>query len=176
MILYQDYYNANELFDFLSEKSMFLGGELGNLDSWFVQPEFFKKYWFILPCHRRQRIDNAVEVMAFVNKKLIELLAKRKEMYIERDQYLDYFPAPTKEEKQDVDNNSLLQKEDSQIFDNMSLESREEEDEKKGEIHSDVFQENIEDEVIMKDASAIQPLKLIPSNLPLSRFQQTINF
>lgn len=152
---------------------MFLGGELGNLDSWFVPPEFFRKYWFIIPSHQRQRIDNAVEVMAYVNKKMIELLSKRKAMYIEREQYQEYFPTPTKEEQQEIDN-AFLQKDDMQILSDMLLEAQQQEDIKKEENQDDAKEEDIEDEEIMKDTNTIQPLKLIPSNLPLSQFQQTI--
>ncbi|KAI8994914.1 hypothetical protein BDB01DRAFT_774577 [Pilobolus umbonatus] len=98
MILFQDYYDANELFDYLAENSVFLGGELGNPDSWFVPPSFLKRYWFLCPNHKRQRMDNAVEIMVKLGKRMLELILERKQMYIKRELYPDYFPEPTPEE------------------------------------------------------------------------------
>ena len=96
MILFQDYYNANELFDYLTENSVFLGGEVGNPDSWFVPPSFFKRYWFLCPNHKPERMDNAVEIMIDLGKSMAQVLSKRKEMYIQRDKYKSAFPEPTK--------------------------------------------------------------------------------
>lgn len=173
MILYQDYYNVNDLFDFLGKNTLFLGGELGNLDSWFVAPEYFQKYWFLIPNLNRKRVDNAVEIMAFVNKKMIKLLSKRKEMYIEREQYQDYFPTPTKEEQQVVDN-AFLQQDEMQILNDMLLEAQQQEEEKRQEVY--LKEDDTDDDELIKDANTIQPLMLIASDLPLSQFQQSINF
>ncbi|KAI8879488.1 hypothetical protein K501DRAFT_146722, partial [Backusella circina FSU 941] len=96
MILFQDYYNANELFDYLTKNSVFLGGEVGNPDSWFVPPSFFKRYWFLCPNHKPERMDNAVEIMVDLGKSMAQVLSKRKEMYIQRDKYKNVFPEPTK--------------------------------------------------------------------------------
>lgn len=95
MILFQDFYDANELFRYLQESSVFLGGELGNPDSWFVPPNFFKKYWFLCPNHKRHRLDNAVEALVNLGKHMMQLMAQRKQMYIERENYPEFFPEPT---------------------------------------------------------------------------------
>ncbi|CAO3638934.1 unnamed protein product [Mucor hiemalis] len=95
MILFQDFYDANELFRYLQESSVFLGGELGNPDSWFVPPNFFKRYWFLCPNHKRHRLDNAVEALVNLGKHMMQLMAQRKQMYIERENYPEFFPEPT---------------------------------------------------------------------------------
>jgi hypothetical protein len=117
MILYQDFYDANELFDYLAESSVFLGGELGNPDSWFVPPNFFKKYWFLCPNHKHDRMDNAVEIMVNLGKKMIQLMATRKQMYIEREQYAEFFPI-VQEQVDEV----FLQKNDQQHLNDMVQE------------------------------------------------------
>jgi hypothetical protein len=95
MIIFQDYYDANELFNFLISSAMFIGGELGNPDCWFVPPNFVRKYWFLCPNHRPTRPDNSVEIAVFLANKMLDALKRRKEMYIMRDQYLDQFLPPT---------------------------------------------------------------------------------
>lgn len=94
MILFQDFYNANELFSTLLDSAMFIGGELGNPDCWFVPPNFIRKYWFLCPNHRPTRPDNSVELAVFFAQKMLDSLRRRKEMYIMRDQNLQYFIKP----------------------------------------------------------------------------------
>jgi hypothetical protein len=94
MIIFQDFYDANELFNFLISSAMFIGGELGNPDCWFVPPNFVRKYWFLCPDHRPTRPDNSVEIAVFLAQKMIDALRRRKEMYIMRDQHLDQFLPP----------------------------------------------------------------------------------
>ncbi|KAI8887855.1 hypothetical protein K501DRAFT_241617 [Backusella circina FSU 941] len=92
MILFQDFYDANELFDYLAENSVFLGGELGNQDAWFVPPTFLRRYWFLCPNHKSDRLDNSVDIMVNLGKKMIQLMFERKKMYIEREQHKELFP------------------------------------------------------------------------------------
>ncbi|KAG1445628.1 hypothetical protein G6F56_009847 [Rhizopus delemar] len=104
MILFQDYYDSNELFNFLIEHAVFIGGELGNPDCWFVPPEFISNYWFLCPSYRPMRLDNSVEIaVGFAQKMVTSTLKKRKEMYIQRDQYQDAFPQPTLSEEMEED-------------------------------------------------------------------------
>jgi hypothetical protein len=160
MILFQDFYNANELFDYLLENSVFLGGELGNIDAWFVPPKFFKKYWYLCPNHKHDRMDNTVEVMVQLNKKMIELMVRRKQMYIERELYSDYFPAPTQEQQQAIDN-EFLQKDDEQHLHDMLFEKEhtEEDDDINYFLHDDMSDMN---EINMKDAGELLPVALEP--------------
>ncbi|GAN04050.1 hypothetical protein MAM1_0054d03509 [Mucor ambiguus] len=94
MIIFQDFYDANELFNFLLESAMFIGGELGNPDCWFVPPNFIRKYWFLCPNYRPTRPDNSVELAVFFAQKMIDSLKRRKEMYIMRDKHMEYFLQP----------------------------------------------------------------------------------
>ncbi|OAD75295.1 basic-leucine zipper transcription factor [Phycomyces blakesleeanus NRRL 1555(-)] len=80
MIMFQDYYDANELFDYLVESAMFLGGEMGNPDCWFVSPQFLGQYWFLCPNHTPQRMDNAVEIMRMLGQRMMSMMMERKEM------------------------------------------------------------------------------------------------
>ncbi|KAG1149841.1 hypothetical protein G6F37_009166 [Rhizopus arrhizus] len=95
MILFQDYYDANELFNYLLEHALFIGGELGNPDCWFVPPEFISQYWFLCPNYLPTRLDNSVQVAVVFAQKMIEHLKRRKEMYIMRDKHMEEFPQPT---------------------------------------------------------------------------------
>ncbi|KAK4516913.1 Protein-L-isoaspartate O-methyltransferase [Mucor velutinosus] len=97
MIIFQDYYDANELFNFLLESAMFIGGELGNPDCWFVPPNFIRKYWFLCPNYRPTRPDNSVELAVFFAQRMIDSLKRRKEMYIMRDKHMEYFLQPNLE-------------------------------------------------------------------------------
>lgn len=95
MIIFQDFYDANELFNFLINTSMFLGGSPGNQDDWFVPPAFLRKYWFLIPNHKPpNRLDNVVEIVVYLGQKLQEQMLVRKRMYFEREKYADHFPVP----------------------------------------------------------------------------------
>ncbi|CAO3629839.1 unnamed protein product [Cunninghamella blakesleeana] len=108
MIIYQDFYNANELFKLLSESATFLGGEIGNPDCWFVPPAFIHKYWFLCPSHRpKKRMDNLVDIVVGMGQDMIKLMMERKSMYIERDRYADYFP--TINDTNENNNNNITQ-------------------------------------------------------------------
>ncbi|KAI8364420.1 hypothetical protein BD560DRAFT_491248 [Blakeslea trispora] len=94
MILFQDFYDANELFNFLIESALFIGGELSNPDCWFVPPSFISKYWFLLPSHKPTRPDNSVDYAAFLAQRMLDRLKRRKELYIMRDDNTGVFPLP----------------------------------------------------------------------------------
>lgn len=164
MILFQDFYNANELFDYLLENSVFLGGELGNIDAWFVPPKFFKKYWFLCPNHKHERMDNTVEVMVELNKKMIQLMAKRKQMYIERELYSEHFPAPTEEQQKDIDN-EFLQRDDQQHLEDILLQ-------KELYINEDInINDFLQDDMTdINESNTNEPEQLIPIRLePLGK-------
>ncbi|KAI9273025.1 hypothetical protein BDA99DRAFT_533849 [Phascolomyces articulosus] len=94
MILFQDYYDANDLFNMLITSAMFLGGCPGNQDNWFVPPSFLRRYWFLCPTTKPQRLDNSVEIAVYLSQRLQRVLHFRKEMYYEREKYIDHFPPP----------------------------------------------------------------------------------
>ncbi|CDS12781.1 hypothetical protein LRAMOSA04965 [Lichtheimia ramosa] len=95
MILFQDYYDANELFNFLFNTAMFMGGSPGNQDHWFVPPSFLRKYWFLVPNQKPPlRMDNSVEIVVYLGSRLQEAMQLRKQMYYERERYIEHFPPP----------------------------------------------------------------------------------
>ncbi|KAI7904175.1 uncharacterized protein BX663DRAFT_504178 [Cokeromyces recurvatus] len=102
MIIFQDFYDTNELFRFLLESAVFIGGELGNPDCWFVPPSFIAKYWFLCPNYKPTRPDNSVELAVFFAERMLDSLKKRKAMYIMRDHYSDYF-MPVQQDDVEVD-------------------------------------------------------------------------
>ncbi|ORX57031.1 hypothetical protein DM01DRAFT_1406457 [Hesseltinella vesiculosa] len=101
MILFQGFYDANTLFSFLIKQCIFLGGDLGNPDCWYVPPVFFQNYWFLMPNHRPRRVDNAIELAVNQGRTLSRMLFQRKKMYIERDRYLELFPPTTLSNKEE---------------------------------------------------------------------------
>ncbi|CDH50974.1 hypothetical protein RO3G_16615 [Lichtheimia corymbifera JMRC:FSU:9682] len=95
MILFQDYYDGNELFNFLFNTAMFMGGSPGNQDHWFVPPSFLRKYWFLVPNQKPPlRMDNSVEIVVYLGSRLQDALQLRKQMYYERERYIEHFPPP----------------------------------------------------------------------------------
>ncbi|CAO0791411.1 unnamed protein product [Mucor circinelloides] len=182
MILFQDFYNANDLFDYLAESSVFLGGELGNPDSWFVPPNFFKRYWFLCPNHKHKRMDNAVEIMVKLGKKMIDLMAQRKQMYIERDQYADYFPEPSKEQVEQVQqvvDDEFLHRDDQQHLDDMYQQQQQQ------CMEMFAMEEDDDEDMLDQNASSSAAaaaaqqqhgqLNLLDSALPLDQFMTMIN-
>jgi hypothetical protein len=110
MILFQDFYDPNELFNFLLDGAVFIGGELGNPDCWFVPPHFIRKYWFLCPNHRPTRPDNSVELAYFIGDRMMEALNVRKEMYIDRENHADAFPQYSRSERSALDDNGNVRK------------------------------------------------------------------
>ena len=93
MILFQDFYDVDDLFDTLIESAVFTGGEIGNPDCWLVPKRFLVKYWFLLPNHRpHKRTDDAVETVVNFGQQMLQMLNERKQMYINREQYATHFP------------------------------------------------------------------------------------
>lgn len=171
MILFQDFYNANELFDYLAENSVFLGGELGNPDSWFVPPKFFKRYWFLCPNHKRKRMDNAVEIMVKLGKQMIELMEQRKQMYIDREHHADYFPQPTTKEQtkqiQHAVDQEFLYKDDQQYLDEIYQQQHHQQQQEQQCM--ELFDMEQDSDMIEQAASSTQQqqLNLLDSHLPL---------
>ncbi|KAI8139387.1 hypothetical protein BJV82DRAFT_582043 [Fennellomyces sp. T-0311] len=93
MILFQDFYDADDLFTTLIENAVFTGPELGNPDCWLVPKRFLAKYWFLLPNHSPQkRTDDAVETAVNFGQKMLQMLMDRKQMYIDREDHPSCFP------------------------------------------------------------------------------------
>lgn len=95
MILFQDFYDANELFSFLLDSAMFMGGSIGNQDHWFVPPSFLRKYWFLCPSKVPDRVDNCVEIVFYLGERMREMMMTRQQLYMERERYPNYFPSIT---------------------------------------------------------------------------------
>lgn len=124
MIIFQDFYNANELFNFLIESAMFIGGELGNPDCWFVPPQFLSKYWFLCPNHRPTRPDNSVELAVFFAQRMIDALKRRKEMYIMRDKHADHFLPPSNDSNKEFNSDDDMDEDDddqSSVYKNENI-------------------------------------------------------
>ncbi|KAI9323167.1 hypothetical protein BX666DRAFT_1843110, partial [Dichotomocladium elegans] len=47
MILFQGLYDADDCFELLSTKTMFIGGEERDSRNWIIHPSFSEKYWFL---------------------------------------------------------------------------------------------------------------------------------
>lgn len=47
LILFQGLYDADECFQLLSSKTMFVGGDLRISRNWVPPPEFSEKFWFL---------------------------------------------------------------------------------------------------------------------------------
>ncbi|KAI9262066.1 hypothetical protein BY458DRAFT_515357 [Sporodiniella umbellata] len=47
MILFQDYYNIDECFQFLTQTLVFTGGDLRVLKNWTIDPRYTEKFWFL---------------------------------------------------------------------------------------------------------------------------------
>lgn len=47
LILFQGLYDADECFQLLSSKTMFVRGDLRNSRNWVPPPEFSEKFWFL---------------------------------------------------------------------------------------------------------------------------------
>lgn len=162
MILFQDFYDANELFGYLQESSVFLGGEIGNPDSWFVPPNFFKRYWFLCANHKRDRMDNVVEeALINLGKHMMQLMAQRKQMYIEREQYSEYFPEPTTELEQvlvqQAVDEEFLQRNDQQHLDDIYNRP------------SNIF--SMEDD----DGNDNEDMDILANDMPLDHFMTMMN-
>ncbi|KAI8079282.1 hypothetical protein BDF21DRAFT_340043 [Thamnidium elegans] len=47
MILFQGYYDIDECFDYLTQKSVFMGGDVRDSRNWEVDPKYSMQFWFI---------------------------------------------------------------------------------------------------------------------------------
>ncbi|KAI7861076.1 hypothetical protein BDC45DRAFT_493477 [Circinella umbellata] len=47
MILFQDYYDPEEVFELLSTKTKFIGGDTRDSRNWVPDPKFSERYWFL---------------------------------------------------------------------------------------------------------------------------------
>lgn len=105
-------------------------------------------------------MDNALEIMVGLGKKMIQLMTQRKQMYIERDLYSEYFPQPTVEQVvQHVVDQVFLERDDQQHLD-------------------DIYNTPMEDMFAMDDdddESRNQAMDLLASDLPLEHFITMMN-
>ncbi|KAI7887383.1 hypothetical protein K492DRAFT_232854 [Lichtheimia hyalospora FSU 10163] len=98
MIIFQDFYDADDLFTTLVEQAVFTGSELGDPDCWTVPRSFVLKYWFLLPNHRpAKRTDDIVDIVVDSCQRMLKhFVDHRIPMYMHhRDQYPDQFPFDT---------------------------------------------------------------------------------
>lgn len=47
MILFQDFYNMDDCFNFLTQTTVFMGGDVRNTRNWVLGPEYSLKFWFL---------------------------------------------------------------------------------------------------------------------------------
>ncbi|KAG1126166.1 hypothetical protein G6F42_008055 [Rhizopus arrhizus] len=47
MILFQDYYDADDCFQYLAQTVLFTGGDVRNIKNWTLHPDYSSKFWFI---------------------------------------------------------------------------------------------------------------------------------
>ncbi|KAI8370881.1 hypothetical protein EDC96DRAFT_429868, partial [Choanephora cucurbitarum] len=47
MIIFRDYYDIDECFQFFTQQAVFLGGDVRNPKNWVVAPEYSAKFWFL---------------------------------------------------------------------------------------------------------------------------------
>jgi hypothetical protein len=74
MIIFQDYYNIDDCFEFLTLNTVFKGGDVRDSRNWVVDPKYSMKYWFI--CHQlvEQTYDDCIndEGVDHINKVYME--------------------------------------------------------------------------------------------------------
>ncbi|KAF1801736.1 hypothetical protein FB192DRAFT_1282597 [Mucor lusitanicus] len=47
MIIFQDYYNMDDCFQFLTQNTVFMGGDVRDTRNWVIDPEYSLKFWFL---------------------------------------------------------------------------------------------------------------------------------
>ena len=47
MILFQEYYDVDEVFELLTTKTRFIGGDTRDARNWVPDPKFSERYWFL---------------------------------------------------------------------------------------------------------------------------------
>lgn len=90
LIIYKDFYDAEDLFMLLMETALFKGGQIGDPDCWYVPDIFLQKYWFILPNHTAPRcVDEAQRALLYASARhMLNKLDDRKRAYIQRSNSL----------------------------------------------------------------------------------------
>lgn len=61
MILFQDYYNIDECFQYLTQKSVFKGGDVRDSRNWVVDPKYSIQFWFISHLLVEQTYDDCFD-------------------------------------------------------------------------------------------------------------------
>lgn len=67
MILFQDYYNVDDCFQFLTRKSVFMGGDVRDTRNWVVDPKYSLQFWFISHSLVDQNYDDCFDVEGLQN-------------------------------------------------------------------------------------------------------------
>lgn len=62
MILFQDYYNIDDCFQFLTRKSVFMGGDIRDTRNWVVDPKYSLQFWFISHLLVDQNYDDCIDI------------------------------------------------------------------------------------------------------------------
>ncbi|KAI8140497.1 hypothetical protein BJV82DRAFT_622821 [Fennellomyces sp. T-0311] len=84
MILFQGFYDADECFELLSKKTMFIGGDPRDTRNWVPHPTFSEKFWFL----SHQLVDHHSGECALIPEIIDAILAnqRQKEEEIKRIQ------------------------------------------------------------------------------------------
>ncbi|KAI9286297.1 hypothetical protein BC943DRAFT_359466 [Umbelopsis sp. AD052] len=89
MILFRDHFDADECFNLLATKSIFLGGEVTNPSNWALPERFYDKYWFLCA---NQDLQNAekVECLSEYRQRIFRRVKeKRAQQQQQSDVYID---------------------------------------------------------------------------------------
>jgi hypothetical protein len=57
LIIFQDYFNMDDCFTFLTQNTIFVGGDVRDKRNWVVRPEYSMKFWFL----SHQLVDNSYD-------------------------------------------------------------------------------------------------------------------
>jgi hypothetical protein len=74
MIIFQDYYNIDDCFQFLSQNTVFMGGDVRDTRNWVIDPKYSLKFWFISHQLVDQTYDDCIgkESMNIVHKECMK--------------------------------------------------------------------------------------------------------
>ncbi|CEP18819.1 hypothetical protein [Parasitella parasitica] len=62
MIIFQDYYNMDDCFQFLTQNTVFMGGDIRDTRNWVIDPEYSLKFWFLSHQLVDQSYDECIDV------------------------------------------------------------------------------------------------------------------
>lgn len=100
MILFRDYFDIDECFNFLTGNTIFMGGDIRDSRNWVLSPEYSLKFWFL----SHQLVDQGSTEGCFggasyVSKETVEIIAE--------DYTCDESTIPKKQQQSKTTNDNL---------------------------------------------------------------------